>query len=136
MAEPTALELETLTYTILGETRGEGVDGMSMVANVIRNRAESGLYSSSPYEVALEPSQFSTHNSGKGGNQTSTRAEVPVGSALYKQAEEFCKAKGGVMVPINSTAKDSGMGTYASAEIQFMCLPPDDPRVKAAKPTL
>lgn len=59
-----------------------------------------------------------------------------VKARLYKQAEEFCKSKGGVMVPINSTAKDSGMGTYASAEIQFMCLPPDDPRVKAAKPTL
>ena len=54
MAEPTALELETLTYTILGEARGEGVDGMSMVANVIRNRAESGLFPSSPYDVAMQ----------------------------------------------------------------------------------
>jgi N-acetylmuramoyl-L-alanine amidase len=90
MADPTALEIETLTYTILGEARGEGVDGMSMVANVIRNRAESGLYSSNPYDVALEPSQFSTHNA-KGGNQTSTRAEVPKGSALYSQAETIVR---------------------------------------------
>lgn len=56
-----------------------------------------------------------------------------VKARLYKQAEEFCKAKGGVMVPINSTAKDSGMGTYASAEVQFMCLPPSDPRAKGAQ---
>ncbi len=90
MADPTALEIETLTYTILGEARGEGVEGMSMVANVIRNRAESGLFPSNPYDVALEPSQFSTHNA-KGGNQTSTRAEVPKGSPLYSQAETIVR---------------------------------------------
>ena len=59
-----------------------------------------------------------------------------VKARLIKQAEYFCKKKGGVMVLINSTGKDSGMGTYASAEIQFLCLSPDDPRVKASHPTL
>ena len=49
---------------------------------------------------------------------------------LYQKAAEFCRSKGGVMVPLNSTAEDSKPGQYASAEIQFMCLPADDPRAK------
>ena len=92
MADPTALEIETLTYTILGEARGEGVEGMSMVANVIRNRAESGLFPSNPYDVALqgEGTQFTTNHATR-GNQTSTRSEVPKGSALYRQAETIVR---------------------------------------------
>jgi hypothetical protein len=48
---------------------------------------------------------------------------------LYKQANEFCEKQGRVMVPIDSTGKDSEYGQYASAEIQFLCLLPTDPRV-------
>ena len=53
-----------------------------------------------------------------------------VKARLYQKAVEFCKGKGGVMIPLNSTAKDSELGQYASAEIQFLCIPPDDPRAK------
>jgi len=48
---------------------------------------------------------------------------------LYQQATEFCEKQGRVMVPVNSTGKDSEYGQYASAEIQFLCLLPTDPRV-------
>ena len=57
-----------------------------------------------------------------------------VKARLYKKAAEFCKSKGCVMVPVNSTAKDSEYAQYASAEIQFMCLPPSDPRAKSSTP--
>lgn len=53
-----------------------------------------------------------------------------VKARLYEQAAEFCKSKGRVMVPINSTAHDSDFAQYASAEIQFLALLPDDSRVK------
>lgn len=48
---------------------------------------------------------------------------------LYKEAAEFCEKEGRVMVPLDSTSKDSGVGTYASAEIQFLSLLPGDPRI-------
>ena len=48
---------------------------------------------------------------------------------LYQQASEFCRKQGRVMVPVNSTGKDSEYGQYASAEIQFLSLLPGDPRI-------
>jgi hypothetical protein len=48
---------------------------------------------------------------------------------LYKQASDFCEKQGRVMVPVTSTGKDSEYGQYASAEIQFLCLLPSDPRI-------
>jgi hypothetical protein len=47
---------------------------------------------------------------------------------LYRQAATFCADQGRVAVPMNSTGRDSGYGTYASAEIQFSCALPNDPR--------
>lgn len=44
-----------------------------------------------------------------------------VKARMFKEAHQFCDAKGLEMVPLNSTGKDSGYGTYASAEIQFKC---------------
>jgi hypothetical protein len=46
-----------------------------------------------------------------------------VKARLYQQAAEFCRSKGGVMVPLNSTGQDSKPYQYASAEIQFKCVP-------------
>ena len=46
-----------------------------------------------------------------------------VKSRLYQQAAEFCRSKGGQMIPLNSTAKDSKPGQNASAEIRFKCVP-------------
>lgn len=45
-----------------------------------------------------------------------------VKAELYKEANQFCAAKGKKLEPLNSTSQDSGIGTYASAEIQFKCL--------------
>ena len=45
-----------------------------------------------------------------------------VKAELYKEANQFCAAKGKKLIPLDSTANDSGIGTYASAEIQFKCL--------------
>jgi hypothetical protein len=46
-----------------------------------------------------------------------------VKARLYQQAAEFCRSKGGEMIPLNSTAQDSKYAQYASAEIQFKCVP-------------
>jgi len=47
-----------------------------------------------------------------------------VKARYFQDAAKFCAGKGQVMVPLNSTGRDSGMGTYASAEVQFKCVPP------------
>lgn len=90
----TAADIETLTYTLLGEARGEGPIGMLGVANVIRNRADSGIYPSDPVEVVrwdTQPWQFTTNGPAGVGNQDSTRREVAVGSPLYRQAERIVR---------------------------------------------
>jgi hypothetical protein len=52
-----------------------------------------------------------------------------VKARLYGEASAYCRGKGQIMSPINSTGRDSGMGTYASAEVQFS-LP------KTGRPTI
>jgi hypothetical protein len=44
-----------------------------------------------------------------------------VKAELYKEAGQFCAAKGKKLKPLDSTSKDAGVATYASAEIQFKC---------------
>jgi hypothetical protein len=44
-----------------------------------------------------------------------------VKAELFQEAAQFCAKQGKQLVPVNSTSKDSGVGTYASAEIQFRC---------------
>jgi len=46
--------------TLWGEARGEGIEGMKAVANVIRNRADS--LKKSPKDVVLQKKQFSIWN--------------------------------------------------------------------------
>lgn len=48
---------------------------------------------------------------------------------LYNEASKFCAERGQVMSPLSSNGQDSGLGTYASAEVQFRCLKPDDTRL-------
>lgn len=48
---------------------------------------------------------------------------------FYKEAGDFCASKGRQILPISSTAKDAGSGQYATAEVQFYCLLPSDPRL-------
>lgn len=40
---------------------------------------------------------------------------------LYKEASQFCSKSGKQVVPLSSNSTDSGLATYASAEIQFRC---------------
>ncbi len=49
--------IDTLARTIYGEARGEGVQGMQAVANVVMNRVAAGQ--GTPAEVCLAPYQFS-----------------------------------------------------------------------------
>lgn len=45
-----------------------------------------------------------------------------VKAKFFRQGAEFCASMGREMAPVNSTGRDSGFGTYASAEVQFRCL--------------
>jgi hypothetical protein len=45
-----------------------------------------------------------------------------VKASFYEEATKFCAAKGMVMEPVTSTGQDSGLGTYASAEVHFRCV--------------
>jgi N-acetylmuramoyl-L-alanine amidase len=85
-------DLQILTYTLLGEARGEGAEGMLAVANVIANRVDSPIYPDDPVDVVLQDRQFSTNNAGEGGNQAATRREVRPGDALYVTAEQIVRA--------------------------------------------
>lgn len=78
-------QLDILVKTVLGEARGEGVQGMESVAQVIRNRANSDKYPSDPMEVALQPNQFSTWNRGEGGNNPQ---QFKPGTQLYETAKQ------------------------------------------------
>lgn len=44
-----------------------------------------------------------------------------VKAELFKEATAYCAQSGKRSVPVNSASKDSGLGTYASAEVQFRC---------------
>lgn len=48
----------------------------------------------------------------------------------YRQANEWCVARGLVMVPISSDAKDPIPGRAGSAELTFRALTPGDPDIK------
>lgn len=53
-------EVDTLARTLYGEARGEGVQGMQAVANVIANRVKKGGWWGATFaDVCLKPSQFS-----------------------------------------------------------------------------
>lgn len=45
-----------------------------------------------------------------------------VKARMFQDASKYCANQGRVMSPVGSTGRDSGFGTYASAEVQFRCL--------------
>ncbi|MEZ2349450.1 hypothetical protein [Caballeronia sp. RCC_10] len=45
-----------------------------------------------------------------------------VKARMFREASLFCANQGRVMSPVGSTGQDSGLGTYASAEVQFRCM--------------
>ncbi len=46
-----------------------------------------------------------------------------VKARMFQDAAKYCAEKNRVMAPGDSTGKDSSLNTYASAEVQFRCLP-------------
>lgn len=40
---------------------------------------------------------------------------------LYREAAAYCAESGKALMPATSTSSDSGLASYASAEIQFSC---------------
>jgi hypothetical protein len=96
MAELTDYQKDILAKTILGEARGEGDAGMAAVAQVILNRANSGQFSNDPAGVALQPYQFSTWNSGAGGNNPQQFAP---GSSQYQRALDIVNRVAGGQIP-------------------------------------
>lgn len=88
---PTDEELRLAVYTVLGEAAHEGEEGMKGIANVIRNRSESGRYPDSIGAVVMQSNsrgvhQFSPWNAGSGNYPPS---KWSTGSAKYKQAERI-----------------------------------------------
>ena len=77
-------DVDIATRTLLGEAGGEGWDGMAAVAHVLRNRTMDGRWGSSVADTALQPQQFSTWNSGAGGNNGASGADP--NSEAYKRA--------------------------------------------------
>lgn len=80
-------ELDILAWTMLGEAGGEGTQGMADVGHVVLNRLNTGRYGSSLTDVALAPKQFSTWNSGAGGNDP--KGKYPKDSREFKRAREI-----------------------------------------------
>lgn len=59
-----------------------------------------------------------------GGFTTFTGAEVK--TQLYKDANEFCRRQNKYLMTVSSSSRNSGVGTYANAELQFRCLSSGD----------
>lgn len=87
--ELTPQQKDILIRTALGEARGEGVEGMADVIQVIFNRAQSGQYPADPAAVATQPYQFSTWNKGEGGNNPQ---QFKPSDPVYKKAEQALEA--------------------------------------------
>lgn len=50
-----------------------------------------------------------------------THSGGQVKAELFREAAVFCSKQGKQVAPVNSTSQDAGIGTYASAEVQFRC---------------
>jgi len=81
--------LDILAWTMLGEAGGEGTQGMADVAHVALNRLNAGKYGGSLEAVLLAPKQFSTWNSGAGGNNPKGR--FPKDSAEFQNARRVAE---------------------------------------------
>jgi len=83
-------QINTLTWTVLGEAGGESVEGQAAVAHVIKNRSESGRFSKDPAKVAKQRKQFSTWNAvGEGGNNPQ---KYSTSSDTFKRTREIVEA--------------------------------------------
>jgi hypothetical protein len=82
-------DLDILAWTMLGEAGGQGQQGMSDVAHVVLNRLNAGGYGGSIQDVALAPKQFSTWNSGSGGNDP--KGKYPKDSQEFQRARQIAE---------------------------------------------
>lgn len=82
-------DLDILAWTMLGEAGGQGQQGMSDVAHVVLNRLNAGGYGGSIQDVALAPKQFSTWNSGSGGNDP--KGKYPKSSDAFQRARQIAE---------------------------------------------
>ncbi len=82
-------DLDILAWTMLGEAGGQGQQGMSDVAHVVLNRLNTGKYGGSIQDVALAPKQFSTWNSGSGGNDP--KGKYPKSSDAFQRARQIAE---------------------------------------------
>lgn len=62
--EYTEEEIDMITVICYREARGEGIEGMRLVADVILNRVDSEFFPNSVKDVISEPHQFSTYRNG------------------------------------------------------------------------
>lgn len=96
MAELTAHQRDKIIRTALGEARGEGIEGMADVIQVIMNRAASGDYPSDPAAVALQKNNstgihaFSAWNTSRNGGNNPNQFKTT--DPIYKQAEQALDA--------------------------------------------
>lgn len=72
--------------------------------------------------TGVVPIGNNTYMHSKMGSMT-TFSGGAVKAELFKEAAAFCAKDGRQLTPLDSSSKDSGLGTYASAEIQFRCDP-------------
>ena len=82
-------DLDILAWTMLGEAGGQGQGGMADIAHVVLNRLNTGKYGSSIQDVALAPKQFSTWNSGSGGNDP--KGKYPKSSSEFQRARQIAE---------------------------------------------
>lgn len=53
-----------------------------------------------------------------------------VKAELFQYANEFCRKQNLYLAPVGSSSNDVSAYAYATAEIQFRCLPEGDPELK------
>jgi hypothetical protein len=63
-----------------------------------------------------------------------TRSGGEVKSQLFRDANAFCRNRGLNLMPVSTSERDTGIATYANAEIQFRCLVEGDPDL--GRPTM
>ena len=79
----TPQQRDIVIRTIAGEAANQGPQGQAAVAWSILNRSGDPRWPSDPQAVALQPKQYSTWNSGAGGN--SIPRNISPTSALYRE---------------------------------------------------
>jgi len=73
--------------------------------------------------TGIVPMDRDTYMVSKRAAQAGFGPPVAAKADIYRQANEFCAAKGQKVETINYEGTDSGFGRPASASLQFRCVP-------------